>query len=76
MDQGGGEWGLGWWVESFFALSVILRTLVYFIVWSTLHKVPSVSFFVCLYDVPWASFYIHITDEKSFLLYFVLPISL
>ena len=29
-----------WWVNSFFTLSVILRTLVYFIIWSTLHKIP------------------------------------
>ena len=65
----------GWWVNSFFALSVILATLVYPIIWSTLHKVFWVSFFVCLYDVSWTSFWVHIIAEKSYLLYFVLAIS-
>ena len=31
--------GRGWWANSFFTLSLILRTLVYLIIWSTLHKV-------------------------------------
>ena len=47
-DWGGGEWGSGWRVESFCAVSVILRTLVYLIVWSTLHKVPW-FLFLCVY---------------------------
>ena len=49
--------------------------LVYLFIWSTLHKVFGVPF-LCLYDVPWASFYVHIIGEKSFLLYYVLTISL
>ena len=36
-----GSLALKWWVvNSFFALSVILRTLIYLIIWSTWHKVP------------------------------------
>ena len=58
--------GRGWWVNSFFALIVILGTLVYIIIWSTLHKVS--LFLWSLYDVPWASFYVHIIAKKSFLL--------
>ena len=34
----------------------------------------SFFFCVCLYDVPWVSFYVHIIAEKSFLIYFVLAI--
>ena len=32
-------------------------------------------FIVCVYDVPWASIYVHIIAKKGFLLYFVLAIS-
>ena len=58
--------GRGWWVNSFFALIVILGTLVYIIIWSTLHKVS--LFLWSLYDVPWASFNVHIIAKKRFLL--------
>ena len=34
------EVGSGWWASSFLALSVIVRTFVYVLIWSTLHKVP------------------------------------
>ena len=51
---------------------IILRTLVYPMIWSNLHTVSWISFFVYLYDVPCASFDIHIVAEKNFLFYFVL----
>ena len=41
-------------------------------IWSNLHTVSWISFFVYLYDVPCASFDIHIVAEKNFLFYFVL----
>ena len=43
----------GWWANSFFALSVILSTLVYLIIWSTLYNVAWVSLFVC--EFMWCS---------------------
>ena len=38
-------------------------------------KFLEVIFSVCLYDVHWASLYVHVIAEKSFLFYFVLAIS-
>ena len=58
--------GRRWWANSFFALIVILSTLVYIIIWSTLHKVSLIL--LSLYDVSWAAFYVHIIAKKSFLL--------
>lgn len=58
--------GRGWWANSFFALIVILSTLVCIIIWSTLRKVY--LFLLSLFDVPWAAFYVHIIAKKSFLL--------
>ena len=51
---------------------IVLRTLVYPLIWANLRKVPWISVFVYLYNVPRASFYVHIIAEKNFLLYFVL----
>ena len=53
------------WASSFFALSVILRTFAY-LFRLNLHKVPWIFSFVCLYDVPWASSYVHVIAEKKF----------
>lgn len=44
--------------------------------WENTFFCSELSFFfcVCLYDVPWVSFYVHIIPEKNFLIYFVLAI--
>ena len=54
------RWGSGWRINSFFALSVILRTLVYPIICCLLviKFLEFLFFYVSLYDVPCASFYV------------------
>ena len=44
-----GGWGSGVVSKLIFALNVILKALVYPIIWSTLHKVPWVGFFACVF---------------------------
>ena len=67
--------GLGSWTNSFFSLSVILRTLVYLLICATLYEAPQGSFYVCSNDVLWVFLYVHNIAEKRVLLYFALSIS-
>ena len=61
------KWGAG--ASLFFLLSAIIISLIYLIIWFTLHNVAWVSF-LCVFLLCALSFYGHIIVEKSFLLYF------
>ena len=66
--EGKGEEGGGFSGKFCFALNVIMRSLVYFFIRSTLRNVPSVSYF-SVFILCSVCFYVNIIAEKECVIY-------
>ena len=72
-DEGGEGGGGGEQIaDLFFALSVILRSLFFVIVWSILHNVSPCVLFLCVFILCSLSLYVTIIAGKSFFLFSLL----